>query len=147
MSKIRNDWLVLLAKMSTPSDPVKAFKAMQAFLPLLADMPDEAFTSASLEAVAMAPQALHIRTLREVKEPLAAWWREHKPRPKAIAAPAEPERPDITPEERAAVAQQLRDLLAGMKMPEPQRPVVRSHVIPAEVLAEARAALMARRRA
>lgn len=140
----RKEWIGMLARMASPVDPVKATAAMLHYVPLLSDMPDEAFNAASLEAVAMAPRRLHIPDLREVKEPLAAWWRENKPRPRAIAAPAEDEeRHEVSAEERAAVAQQLREFLNGFAKPEPERPKVRSHVIPPEVLAEARARLMA----
>lgn len=143
----RREWLAMLARMSTPHDPVKAMEAMLHYLPLLADMPDAAFTPQSLEAVAMAPQSLHIRTLREVKEPLSSWWRDNKPRRTAIAAPAraaEPEREEQTPEQRAEIARQMRDLIAKMAPAEPERPRVRAHVVPATVLDEARERLRAK---
>ena len=37
---IRVQWLGLLAKLVTPGDPAKAFAAMEAFLPFLAEVPD-----------------------------------------------------------------------------------------------------------
>ena len=145
----RREWLAMLARMSTPHDPVKAMEAMLHYLPLLGDLPEAAFTPASLEAVAMAPQNLHIRTLREVKEPLQAWWRDNGPRRAALPPP--PPEPEVqtSPEERAAVARQIRELIETMKPAEPQRPKVRAHVIAPSVLeglrAEARARLAAQR--
>lgn len=142
----RKEWIGMLARMASPVDPVKATQAMLHYVPLLSDMPDEAFNAASLEAVAMAPRRLHIPDLREVKEPLAAWWRENKPRPRAIAAPVvADEQPEVSAEERAAVAARLRAFLSEMAPKEPERPKVRAHLIPEEVLAEARARLMKRR--
>ena len=137
----RREWLAMLARMSTPHDPVKAMEAMLHYLPLLSDLPDAAFTPASLEAVAMAPQNLHIRTLREVKEPLAVWWRDYGPRRAALPAPPPEPEPEISAEERAAVARQMAELVASFGPAEPQRPRVRAHVVPANVLAEARARL------
>lgn len=144
----RINWLGMLAKLVTPNDPAKAFGAMEAYLPFLATLPDEAFTPASVEHVAMSPRRLHIPDLSEVKAPLQAWWRENGPRRTAIAAPAKAAEPEYraSPEERAAVAEQLRALVADMAPSEPERPKVRAHIIPAEVLAEARAKLMAGRR-
>jgi len=144
----RREWFAMLARMSTPHDPVKAMEAMLHYLPMLADMPDAAFTPQSLEAVAMAPQSLHIRTLREVKEPLQVWWKANKPMATAIAAPIKPvnDEPTIPPEERANVARCFADLIAALdQKQEPERPKVRAHIVPESVLAEARAKLMAKR--
>lgn len=145
----RREWIAMLARVSSPVDPVKATQAMLHYLPLMTDMPDAAFTGESLEHVAMAPQSLHIRTLREIKEPLQGWWKANRPQPTAIAASAKREdaEPAISPEERTNVARSLADLVAALdRKTEPQKPKVRAHVIPAEVLAEARAKLMAGRR-
>lgn len=143
----RREWLAMLARMSTPHDPVKAVEAMLHYLPLLSDMPEAAFTPASLEAVAMSPQNLHIRTLREVKEPLQAWWKENGPRRVALPAPPPVVEPERSPEERAAIAQQMRELIASMRPAEPQRPKVRAHVIQPDVLAKLREEARAKREA
>jgi hypothetical protein len=147
MSAHRAEWLGLLAKLVTPGDPAKAFRAMESFLPFMADLPDAAFTLRSLEHVAMAPRRLHIPDLSEIKGPLNAWWRDNRPMPTAIAAPAkrEPERVEISDEERAAVAKQIAALADSLAPPEPQRPRPRAHVVPASVLDEARERLRAGR--
>jgi hypothetical protein len=137
----RREWLAMLARMSTPHDPVKAMEAMLHYLPLLSDLPEAAFTPASLEAVAMAPQNLHIRTLREVKEPLATWWRENGPRRVALPAPPPEPTSQISAKEREAVRQQIAALADTLAPRETRRPTVRAHVLPPEVLEQARAKL------
>lgn len=136
----RAEWLGMLAKLVTPGDPAKCFRAMEAYLPFLADMPDAAFTVRSLEAVAMAPKRLHIPDLSEVKGPLQAWWKDNRPHAPAIAAPAkhEPQREELSAEQRADMARQLAELARSLAPAEPQKPRARAHVLPASVLAEAR---------
>lgn len=118
MSAPRIQWLGMLAKLIAPADTLKAFDALRVFDPFLADLPDAAFTTGSLKAVAMAPRRLWLPELREVREPLEAWWRDHQPPRPALPAPVfrpEPERPLPTEEERAAVAKALREHLARMR--------------------------------
>lgn len=145
MTDHRASWLAALAKLTTPHDAERAAAAMSAYMPFLVDLPEAAFTLASMRHVAMAPRRMMIPDLREVLDPLEAWWREHGPRRVALPPPAKPaaEEYRVSPEERAAVAAQMRALVESLKPAEPERPKVRSHVIPAEVLAEARARLMA----
>jgi len=148
MSNVRIKWLGLLAKLATPGDPVKAFAAFEAYVPFLDSLPDDAFTRASLEAVAMAPKRLHIPDLSEVKGPLQTWWRENGPRRTAIAAPAKPAEPEhhVSDEEREAVRRQIAALADELAPKETRRPKVRAHVVPAEVLQAARAAVAQGRR-
>lgn len=148
MTDHRASWLAALAKLTTPHDAERAAAAMSAYMPFLVDLPEAAFTLASMRHVAMAPRRMMIPDLREVLEPLVAWWRENGPRRVALPAPAKPaaEEYPVSLEERAAVARQFADLVASLKPAEPERPKVRSHVIPAEVLAEARARLMGGKR-
>ena len=144
MSDIRVEWLGMLAKLATPADPAKAFAAMRAYLPFLADMPDAAFTSASLEHVAMTPKRLHIPDLSEVKGPLSAWWRDNRPARTALPAPAaKPETPRAEPTaaERDAVARTMRTYLGQVAPVVTERAPVRAHPVPPTVLAEARARL------
>jgi hypothetical protein len=141
MSDIRIKWLGLLAKLATPGDPVKAFAAFEAYLPFLDALPDEAFTRASLEAVAMAPKRLHIPDLSEVKGPLAAWWRENGPRRVALPAPPPEPAPQISAAEREAVRRQIEALADTLAPKETRRPQVRAHVVPMEELERARAKL------
>lgn len=138
----RQEWLAMLAKLVSPADPVKAGNALLAYRPFLADVPDQAFTSASLEHVAMQPRRLHIPDLSEVKGPLNQWWRDNRPRPALLAAPERPverEADSLTPEQRKAIQDGFRTLLAGMAPAEPKGPHTRAHVIHPEVLAKLRA--------
>lgn len=137
----RREWLAMLARMSTPHDPVKAMEAMLHYLPLMADLPEAAFTPASLEHVAMSPQSLHIRTLREVKGPLEVWLGSNGPRRIALPPPpSEPETP-VSAEEREAVRRQIAELADSLAPAETKQRQVRAHVLPPSVLAEARAKL------
>lgn len=144
MSQHRMLWVAALAKLTTPHDAERAASAMSAYEPFLAELPEAAFTLASMRHVAMSPRRMMIPDLREVVEPLQAWWKENGPRRTALPAPAKPkaeaEEYSATPEERAAVAAQFRAYLATVA-PEPEKPKIRAHVIPESVLAEARARL------
>ena len=140
---IRVQWLGLLAKLVTPGDPAKAFAAMEAFLPFLAEVPDAAFTTASLEHVAMAPRRLHIPDLSEVKGPLLGWWRENGPRRIALPAPAAEPAPSTSAEERAEVSRQIRELADSLAPVKPAKPAIRAHVLAPDTLAQMRAALQA----
>lgn len=140
-------WLAALAKLTTPHDAERAAAAMSAYMPFLVELPEAAFTLASMRHVAMQDRRMMIPDLREVLDPLQAWWRENGPRRTAIAAPAkrEPEREEISQEEREAVRRQIAALADRLAGPEPQRPAVRAHLVPASVLDEARAKLRAGR--
>lgn len=135
----RREWLAMLARMATPHDPVKSMEAMLHFLPLMTDLPDAAFTPASLEHVAMAPRRLHIPDLSEVKGPLQAWWKQFGPRRVALPAPPPEPEPEISAEERAAVSRQMRELADSLAPPAPPKPAVRAHVIAPSVLERLRA--------
>lgn len=146
MSDYRALWLAALAKLTTPHDAERAAAAMCAYMPFLAEIPEAAFTLASMRHVAMRERRMMIPDLREVVEPLSAWWKDNRPTPAAIAAPAkpEPEHVEISAEERAAVARQMRALVESLAPAETQRPRVRAHVVPATVLDEARERLRAK---
>lgn len=139
-------WVAALAKLTTPHDAERAAAAMSAYMPFLVELPDQAFTLASMRHVAMQDRRMMIPDLREVLDPLQAWWRENGPRRVAIAAPAraEPERQEISAEERAAVARQIAALADSLAPAEPQRPRVRAHVVPVAMLDEARDRLRAK---
>ena len=140
----RVKWLGMLAKLGTPADPVKAFQALEAYLPFLAELPDAAFTPVSLEHVAMTPKRLHIPDLSEVKAPLLAWWRDNRPARTALPAPAakhELPRAEPTPAEREAVARTMRTYLGQVAPVVTERAPVRAHPALPTVLAEARARL------
>lgn len=67
----------MLAKLTTPHDPVKAASAFAAFLPMLTDFPDAAFCKASLEHVA--GRATFTPNYGFVRGELGGWWRDNRP--------------------------------------------------------------------
>jgi hypothetical protein len=70
---------------------------LAAYVPMLLDrFPDEAFTTASLQYVA-ARAVKGFPTYGELAEWLSDWWRDNRPRPIAIVAPATPATPEIPP--------------------------------------------------
>lgn len=136
----RQEWIACLAALTTPHDPPKATSAMMRYLPFLADLPDTAFTAASVEHVAMQPRRLAIPDLAEVKRPLSEWWRDNRPSAPRIALQAtEGPRPAYraTPDEQNAVS----GLLSAFTGHVAQKPHMaqRQNVIAPEVLAEIRA--------
>lgn len=136
-------WVAALAKLTTPHDAERAAAAMSAYMPFLIDLPDQAYTLASMRHVAMQDRRMMIPDLREVLDPLQAWWRDNGPRRTAIAAPARtaPAREQISAAEREAVRKQLAALADSLTPAEPQKPRIRAHVVQASVLEEARAKL------
>lgn len=134
-------WVAALAKLTTPHDAERAAAAMSAYMPFLVELPDQAFTLASMRHVAMQDRRMMIPDLREVLDPLQVWWRENGPRRTAIAAPARtaPQREEVSADERANVARQIAALADSLAPAEPQRPKPRAHVFAPNVLAELRA--------
>ena len=79
MSDHRTSWCAIVAALVYPIDPPRAGKAMTAYLPLLARLPDEAFCARSAEIVALAPRRMAIPSYDEVANPLFGYWRDHRP--------------------------------------------------------------------
>ena len=73
----RTEWISMLAKLTTPHDPIKAATAFAAFLPMLTDFPDQAFCRASLEHVAS--RATFTPNYGFVRGELGGWWRDNRP--------------------------------------------------------------------
>jgi len=156
MIDVRDEWVMMLAKLIAPTDPVKALDALLAFLPLLEDIPDAAFTRASLEAVAMAPRRLWLPDFREVKGPLLTWWRSNRPSPPSLLPPAAhaetaPAEARCTPEKPLAeyaahLAKKFGYRMKGFELAAPTsaepspKPPIPASFLPAESLAAARAA-------
>jgi hypothetical protein len=144
MSQHRASWIAALAKLTTPHDAERAAASMSAYMPFLAELPEAAFTLASMRHVAMQDRRMMIPDLREVLGPLEAWWRDNAPRRTAIAAPVkpdEPEREELTAFQRSEMARQIAELADSLAPKDAQRPKIRAHVVPASVLTEARAKL------
>lgn len=88
----RQKWCAMLAKLCAPMDAVKAVEGLIAMLPMLADLPDEAFTDRSLTHVAS--KAKRCPTYSELRAWMDEWWEANKPAPPALpdnvaAIPAE----------------------------------------------------------
>lgn len=139
MTDHRASWVAALAKLTTPHDPERAAQAMAAYLPFLSDLPVQAFTLDSMRYVAMQDRRMMIPDLREVLDPLQAWWRENGPRRVALPAPPPEPEPEISAEERAAVSRQMRELADSLAPPAPPKPAIRAHVIAPSVLERLRA--------
>lgn len=128
----RREWLTMLAALAYPANPAAAGQAFRVFEPMLADMPDGAFTRASLDAVVLAPRKMAIPSYDEIRNPLAAWWRENRPYPTALPGPRPPERHAPTEAECAHVSRLVRaftaeraGVSASMHTDDPLRPPAR----------------------
>lgn len=74
----RAEWFAILAKLCFPADPQRAEGAFIAYLPLLTDLPDEAFTDSSLRHVIASSRKMAIPSFDEVRKPLDAWLWQRK---------------------------------------------------------------------
>jgi len=123
--KHRRQWLAMLAKLTAPMDPETATKGLIAMLPMLADLDEKLFSTASLQHVAAAVK--RVPSYGELRLHLGNWWRDNLPQESRLAsewtalpAPAKPAEP--TPEERAAVGEVVRALRASTR-------IARSHAV------------------
>jgi hypothetical protein len=112
----RGQWFAMLAKLTSPMESSAAAQAFAAYAPMLASFPDDAFTIASLEHVAA--NCRHgVPTYADLREHLAAWWRDNRPRPTAIlgrdTSIPEP-RTEPTDAERAYVRSLVANLTAEL---------------------------------
>ena len=82
----RRKWLTMLATLTAPMQAAAAAAGLIAMLAMLADMPDGAFTLASLEYVA-AMCRKGCPSYGELRSSLSAWWADNRPKPTAIAGP------------------------------------------------------------
>jgi hypothetical protein len=84
---IKKKWMGLLAKLVSPAFPTDAADALLAMLPFLDDIPPEAFTRRSMEAVVAAKRRQAIPSLDELRVPLLAWWQDHQRHIPRLAGP------------------------------------------------------------
>jgi hypothetical protein len=126
---IRQQWTAMLAKLTAPMSAPVAAKALADMLPMLDDIPDSAFTLASLEHVAS--QCERVPTYRELREHLGDWSKAHPPvLPPSRALPAPSSKRDREEEDRqfwnTITPQQLREKTAEIDaMTGPMAVVVR----------------------
>ena len=129
---IRSKWFAQLASLTYPQSPGQAAEAFKPYLPMFSDMTDEAFTRASLEAVATSPRKMAIPSYDEIRKPLASWWRDNRPFQPTLPAPIIPDRVPPTEAEKAIVSALTREAkailaeaiavkAAGGKPPSPPR--------------------------
>lgn len=135
----RRQWCAAVAKLVYPVDPARCVSALIGYLPLLRDMPDEAFNPHSAEAVALADRRMAFPSYDEVAKPLRAWWKDNRPaaqRFPAIAAPM-PEPPSArTPEEIAYAEARVAEALAicaANRRAESQKPIKASYLTPEQL--------------
>jgi len=81
----RDQWIALLAKLVAPMNPEEAVIGLKGMLPLLADLPDGAFTLKSLEHVAR--ECRRMPSYGELRSALSAWWIDNRPEMPAIEGP------------------------------------------------------------
>lgn len=85
----RKQWLAMLAKLTSPMESTTAAQGFAAFLPMLADFPDAAFSPASLDHVAS--NCHHgVPNYADVRRHLGAWWMRNRPEVPELAAPLPP---------------------------------------------------------
>ena len=99
----RRQWIAMLAKLTSPLESTAAGQAFNAYLPLLQDFPDAAFTPASVDYVAS--QCHGVPTYADVRAGLGAWWRLNRPPPPALQAPPQA---DPLPRSKAEIAAAAR---------------------------------------
>ena len=109
-------WLVRLGRIcAAPKDVSLAdVQAMVAdYVPLLADaLPNGAFTEASFGHVA--ERCTFFPAYAELFGHLRAWWRDNRPYPLALPAPREPDRPQPTEQDLAAVSAAVAECVAAL---------------------------------
>jgi hypothetical protein len=108
-------WLVALGILTAGNmSRAEAEMKLRAYVPLLQDrFPPEAFTQASLEAVAS--RCRFFPSYADVGDYLADWWKAHRPAPPALPPPPVVERPPPTPEELAHVRECVATIVANMR--------------------------------
>lgn len=111
----RRQWCAMVANLVYPFDPARCGAALVSYLPMLHDLPDEAFNAHSVEAVALADRRMTFPSYDEVAKPLRAWWRDNRPAsqrfPALTRAREEPRRPP-TPDEIAYAEARTAEALA-----------------------------------
>lgn len=109
------EWCVSLGILTAVSVSRKeAEMKLAAYVPMLMDFPDAAFTSESLNAVAR--QCTEgFPTYPILAARLSAWWRDHRPYVALPAPEPKPPRTPPTPEEIAAVEACVAECLAMLR--------------------------------
>lgn len=134
----RRQWCAAVAKLVYPVDPARCVSALIGYLPLLRDMPDEAFNPHSAEAVALADRRMAFPSYDEVAKPLRAWWRDNRPAEKKFPAlaHAREERRPRTPEEIAYAEARTAEALAicaANRRPESLKPIKAAYLTPEQL--------------
>jgi hypothetical protein len=134
----RRVWAASVAKLVYPVDPARATAKIVEYLPLLSDLPDEAFNPHSMEAVALYERRMALPSFDEIAKPLRTWWRDNRPRtwgaPSMLPPPVDEPR-EHTEEEKAAQAAAMAQFLADRSEAAKGRPEdVKPAYLPVETL-------------
>lgn len=141
----RAQWIAMLAKLTSPMESTQAAQAFNAYLPMLADYPDAAFTSASLDYVASECQG-SVPNYGDVRRHLGNWWKRNRPEAPELPPHSEPLPALRTPEEAARARLVVAETVAALEHHEEQRnaqlaktflaqPRKPGHLTPAELAA------------
>ena len=109
----RRQWIAMLAKLTSPMESTTAGQAFAAYLPLLQDFPDAAFTPASVDHVAA--QCHGVPTYADVRAALGAWWRHNRPPEPALPPPVAATPPPRTETEIANARRTVAETTAALK--------------------------------
>jgi hypothetical protein len=112
---IARRWLIDLGRLTAVArSEADAEGFVEAMAPMIAmRFPDEAFTTASLEAVAA--ECKYLPTYGELVNHLRDWWRDNRPRLRALPPPPVRQRGEPTTEERDHVARVTAETLAALQ--------------------------------
>jgi hypothetical protein len=112
-------WMASLAPLVSPVFPKEVAAALREYLPLLRDVPGQAFNRDTLEEAARCAKGRHgVPTYAELRAVLAAWCREHRP-----VRPALPRPRDAVPEEERCTPEQAAEILRRHGwVPPPEEP-------------------------
>ncbi len=142
---IAEPWLASLAPLVMPLFPADAAEAMRAYLPLLDNVPAEAFNRDTLEAAARCARGRHgVPTYAELRAVLASWCHDHRPVRQALPKPRDtvPESERCTPEQAAEILRRHGWTPAALRPWVEPRPVRASQLTPAQLAQMRRQACM-----
>lgn len=122
----RAQWIAMLAKLTSPMESTAAAQAFNAFLPMLADFPDAAFTQASLDHVASKCRG-GVPNYADIRSHIGDWWKRNRPPPPELPPPPEPPKQHTEAEIAAStklVAATVAALKAAAAYRDSQRPAM-----------------------
>jgi len=131
-------FVATLAKLVAPDNPAPAGEALTAMLPMMRDIPTEAWTSRDFLDRCATARKWGVPGYAEIREAWRGWHTARKPAVRFIPAERLPDRIEPTDEERAAVAEtlrQYREEIAAKQPLQPRPPVGAKHLSPQQLRA------------